>query len=412
MIDTGNTAWITTATILVMFMTVPALALFYGGLVRSKNILSILMQCLICTAVGSILWIAIGYSWVFGTSLQGTALGGVIGGFDKVFLHGVTIHSVLAPSHIPELTFVLFQCMFAVITPALIIGAFAERMRFSAFLLFTIFWSVIVYYPMAHFVWGGGFLQQMGAIDFAGGTVVHINAGVAALVTALMLGRRTGYRPGRPIPATNVPFVFIGAAMLWLGRFGFNAGSGLTADGLDANAFLVTHLATAVAAVTWMTIDWIYSGRPTCVGMCTGAVAGLVAITPAAGSTDVLGAICIGLITSMICYFMVAVVKRVYGYDDALDAFGVHGIGGIIGSVLTGVFAMKTVTGGACGALYGDWHQLGVQLFATVFGIVFSGVLTWIIFVVVDRTVGMRVDARVEEEGLDIYEHGESAFNL
>lgn len=412
MIDTGNTAWITTATILVMFMTVPALALFYGGLVRSKNILSILMQCLICTAVGSILWIAIGYSWVFGTSLQGTALGGVIGGFDKVFLHGVTIHSVLAPSHIPELTFVLFQCMFAVITPALIIGAFAERMRFSAFLLFTIFWSVIVYYPMAHFVWGGGFLQQMGAIDFAGGTVVHINAGVAALVTALMLGRRTGYRPGRPIPATNVPFVFIGAAMLWLGWFGFNAGSGLTADGLDANAFLVTHLATAVAAVTWMTIDWIYSGRPTCVGMCTGAVAGLVAITPAAGSTDVLGAICIGLITSMICYFMVAVVKRVYGYDDALDAFGVHGIGGIIGSVLTGVFAMKTVTGGACGALYGDWHQLGVQLFATVFGIVFSGVLTWIIFVVVDRTVGMRVDARVEEEGLDIYEHGESAFNL
>ena len=412
MIDTGNTAWITAATILVMFMTVPALALFYGGLVRSKNILSILMQCLICTAVGSILWIAIGYSWVFGTSLQGTALGGVIGGFDKVFLHGVTIHSVLAPSHIPELTFVLFQCMFAMITPALIIGAFAERMRFSAFLLFTILWSVIVYYPMAHFVWGGGFLQQMGAIDFAGGTVVHINAGVAALVTALMLGRRTGYRPGRPIPATNVPFVFIGAAMLWLGWFGFNAGSGLTADGLDANAFLVTHLATAVAAVTWMTIDWIYSGRPTCVGMCTGAVAGLVAITPAAGSTDVLGAICIGLITSMICYFMVAVVKRVYGYDDALDAFGVHGIGGIIGSVLTGVFAMKTVTGGACGALYGDWHQLGVQLFATVFGIVFSGVLTWIIFVVVDRTVGMRVDARVEEEGLDIYEHGESAFNL
>ncbi len=336
----------------------------------------------------------------------------MIGGFDKVFLHGVTIHSVLAPAHIPELTFVLFQCMFAVITPALIIGAFAERMRFSAFLLFTILWSVIVYYPMAHFVWGGGFLQQMGAIDFAGGTVVHINAGVAALVTALMLGRRTGYRPGRPIPATNVPFVFIGAAMLWLGWFGFNAGSGLTADGLDANAFLVTHLATAVAAVTWMTIDWIHSGRPTCVGMCTGAVAGLVAITPAAGSTDVLGAICIGLITSMICYFMVAFVKRVCGYDDALDAFGVHGIGGIIGSVLTGVFATKAVTGGVCGALYGDWHQLGVQLIATVFGIAFSGVLTWIIFVIIDKTIGMRVDTRVEEEGLDIYEHGESAYNL
>lgn len=410
MIDTGNTAWMTVATILVMLMTVPALALFYGGLVRSKNILSVLMQCLICTAVCSILWIAFGYSFVFGTDLQGTSAGALIGGFDKVFLHGVTIHSVWGETKIPEITYVLFQCMFAVITPALIIGAFAERLRFSSFLVFTVLWSIIVYNPMAHFVWGGGWIQNMGALDFAGGTVVHINAGISALVMALMLGKRMDYKPGRPIPAENVPFVFIGAAMLWLGWFGFNAGSGLAADGLDANAFLVTHLATCVAAVTWMAIDWLYNGKPTCVGMCTGAVAGLVAITPAAGSTDVLGAICIGLITSCICYMMVALVKRKLGYDDALDAFGVHGIGGIIGSILTGVFATKAVSGSVDGALYGGWHQLLVQVIATVFTIIYSGVITFVLYKIIDKLLGMRVDHREEEEGLDIYEHGENAY--
>lgn len=410
-LNTGNTAWLTMATILVMLMTIPGLALFYGGLVRSKNILSVIMQCLICTAVMSILWIAFGYSWVFGTQFHGTGLGAIIGGFDKVFLHGVSIHSIMSPSGVPEITFCLFQCMFAVITPALIIGAFAERMKFSSFLVFSIIWSILVYDPMAHFVWGGGWLQQIGALDFAGGTVVHINAGVSAIVMAVMLGKRSDYHPDRPIPATNAVFVFLGAAFLWLGWFGFNAGSGLSADGLDANAFLVTHICTCVAALTWMTIDWLYSGKPSTVGFCTGAVAGLVAITPAAGSTDVLGAICIGLLTSCVCYAMVAYIKPKFGYDDALDAFGVHGIGGILGSILTGVFATSAVTGNVSGALYGGWHQLGVQLIATIFAIIYSGVITIILFKVIDKLMGIRVDKRVEEEGLDIYEHGENAYN-
>lgn len=410
-INSGNTAWLTVATILVMLMTIPGLALFYGGLVRQKNVLSILMQCLMCTAVVSLMWIFFGYSFVFGKGLSGSTLGFFVGGFDKIFLHGVTISSVVSPAHVPEISFVLFQCMFAVITPALIIGAFAERIRFSGFLLFTILWSIFSYYPMAHFVWGGGWMQQLGVIDFAGGTVVHINAGISALIMALMLGRRRDYRPGKPIPGHSVPFVFIGAACLWLGWFGFNAGSGLTADGLDANAFLVTHVATCVAALTWMVIDWIVNRKPTTVGVCTGAVAGLVAITPASGSVGILGACAIGLTTGIVCFFMVAVVKTKLKYDDSLDAFGVHGIGGIIGSILTGVFASKTVTGGAEGALYGDWHQLGLQVVATLFTIAYSAIITFILFKIVDKLIGIRVAPREEEEGVDIYEHGESAYN-
>jgi Amt family ammonium transporter len=410
-INSGNTAWLTMATVLVMFMTIPGLALFYGGLVRQKNVLSILMQCLMCTAVVSLLWVFFGYSFVFGKSLSGTLPGFFIGGFDKLFLHGVTTSSVVTPANVPEISFVLFQCMFAVITPALIIGAFAERIRFSGFLLFTILWSIFAYYPMAHFVWGGGWMQQLGVIDFAGGTVVHINAGISALMMALLLGKRRDYRPGKPIPGHSVPFVFIGAACLWLGWFGFNAGSGLTADGLDANAFLVTHVATCVAALTWMTIDWIFNRKPTTVGVCTGAVAGLVAITPASGSVGLLGACAIGLATGIVCFFMVAVVKTKFKYDDSLDAFGVHGIGGIVGSILTGVFATKAVTGGVDGALYGNWHQLGVQLAATLFSIVYSAVITFILFKIVDKLVGIRVAPREEEEGVDIYEHGESAYN-
>ena len=303
--------------------------------------------------------------------------------------------------------------MFAIITPALILGSFAERVKFSGFLLFTVLWCVLVYIPMAHWVWGGGFLQQMGAIDFAGGTVVHINAGISALVMALMVGRRSGYKPGQPMTPHNVTLVFMGTSFLWLGWFGFNAGSGLGADGLAANAFLVTHLATCVAALTWMVIDWTLHKKPTTVGTCTGAVAGLVAITPAAGTVDIAGAICIGLISSMVCFYMVAVVKPRLGYDDTLDAFGVHGIGGIVGSVLTGVFATQFISGpeGPSGALYGDWHQLWVQVLATVISIAFSAVMTWILFRVTDRIAGIRVDKRVEEEGLDIYEHGESAYN-
>lgn len=413
-LDTGNTAWMIVATLLVLLMTIPGIALFYGGLVRQKNVLSIIMQCMLIVCAVTIIWVAFGYSFVFGTSLMdsGSAWSFLIGGFDKVLLKGITTSS-LSTGNIPEIIFVLFQCMFAIITPALILGAFAERLKFSGFLIFTVLWSILVYIPMAHWVWGGGFLQQMGAIDFAGGTVVHINAGISALVMAIMAGKRSDYKIGHPITPHNITFVFLGTAFLWLGWFGFNAGSGLQADGIAANAFLVTHLATCVAALTWMAIDWIHNKKPTTVGACTGAVSGLVAITPAAGTVDIFGAFCIGLITPIICFYMVAVIKPKFKYDDTLDAFGVHGIGGIVGSILTGVFATQFISGesGVKGALYGDWHQLGVQILATVISIVFSAVMTFILFKITDKLVGIRVDKRVEEEGLDIYEHGESAYN-
>lgn len=413
-LDSGHTAWMIVATLLVFMMTIPGIALFYGGLVRQKNMLSLVMQSLAIAGVVSILWVAFGYSLAFGTGYEGSGFFKYgIGGFDKVMLNGIGLDTLTATG-IPEMLFVMFQCMFALITPALILGAFAERVRFAGFLCFTVLWSILVYMPMAHWVWGGGFLMEMGAVDFAGGTVVHINAGVAALVMALMVGRRKDYRAGRPITPHNIPFVFLGTALLWLGWFGFNAGSGLAADGLAANAFLVTHIATCMAAVTWAAIDWAVNKKCTTVGACTGAVAGLVAITPAAGSVDLFGALCIGLITSAVCFWMVAVVKPKFGYDDALDAFGVHGVGGIIGSVLTGVFATRFVTGedGVQGALYGDWNQLWIQIAATVISMAFSAVMTFVLFKVVDKLVGIRVDKRVEEEGLDIYEHGESAYDL
>ena len=413
-LDSGHTAWMIVATLLVFMMTIPGIALFYGGLVRQKNMLSLVMQSLAIAGVVSILWVAFGYSLAFGTGYEGSGFFKYgIGGFDKVMLNGIGLDTLTATG-IPEMLFVMFQCMFALITPALILGAFAERVRFAGFLCFTVLWSILVYMPMAHWVWGGGFLMEMGAVDFAGGTVVHVNAGVAALVMALMVGRRTDYRAGRPSTPHNIPFVFLGTALLWLGWFGFNAGSGLAADGLAANAFLVTHIATCMAAVTWAAIDWVVNKKCTTVGACTGAVAGLVAITPAAGSVDLVGALFIGLITSAVCFWMVAVVKPKFGYDDALDAFGVHGVGGIIGSVLTGVFATQFVTGegGVQGALYGDWDQLWIQIAATVISMVFSAVMTFVLFKVVDKLVGIRVDKRVEEEGLDIYEHGESAYDL
>ncbi len=415
-LDSGNTAWLIMATALVLLMTIPGLSLFYGGLVRSKNVLSIMMQCLILTAVISIEWVVIGYSWVFGTDFMGensSILGSVIGGFDKVFLHGITLNS-LSAGNIPELLFVLFQCMFAVITPALIIGAFAERIKFSGFLLFSVLWALFVYNPVAHWVWGGGWMQQMGAIDFAGGTVVHINAGISALVMAIMLGRRKGYRTiGHPIPPHNIPFVVIGTALLWVGWFGFNAGSGLAADGLAANAFLVTHLATAVAAVTWMSLEWIINKKPTIIGICTGAVAGLVAITPAAGTVDAMGAFFIGLISALVCFTMVAYVKPKLKYDDSLDAFGVHGAGGFVGAILTGVFATQFITGdgGVQGALYGDWGQLGIQAIVNIAAIAYSGTLTFILFKIVDKIVGLKVTKEEESIGLDISQHGEIAYN-
>ena len=411
-LDSGNTAWIIVATVLVLLMTIPGLALFYGGLVRAKNVLSIIMQCMACVCIITILWISFGYSWVFGSGFEGTAAFEMIGGFDKVFLRGLTLDT-LTDGNIPEILFVMFQCMFAIITPALIIGAFAERMKFGGFLLFTALWAILAYFPMAHWVWGGGWMMRMGAIDFAGGTVVHINAGISALVMCIMLGKRKCFADGRPTPPHNITFVFVGAAFLWLGWFGFNAGSGLAADGLAANAFLVTHLATSVAAAVWMAIDWIQHKKPTTVGMCTGAVAGLVAITPAAGTVDVLGAFFIGAIASAVCFFMVAVVKSKFKYDDSLDAFGVHGIGGLVGSILTGVFATQFITGegGEQGALYGDWNQLWIQIVASVASIAYSAVVTFILFYIVDKMVGIRVTPRVEEEGLDIYEHGETSYS-
>jgi len=415
-LNIGNTAWILVATILVMLMTIPGLAFFYGGLVRRKNVLSIMMQCIVLTAVISILWVAFGYSWVFGTEYMenDSPVGFFIGGFDKVFLSGITIDTLLDGVHIPEILFVMFQCKFAIITPALIIGAFAERIKFSGFLLFSILWAIIVYNPMAHWVWGGGWMQEMGAIDFAGGTVVHINAGISALVMAIMLGRRKGYRTiGHPIPPHNIPFVVLGTALLWLGWFGFNAGSGLAADGLAANALLVTHLATAVAAVVWMSLEWIINRKSTVVGICTGSVAGLVAITPAAGTVDVLGAFFIGIISSAICFVMVAYVKPKLKYDDSLDAFGVHGVGGFVGAILTGVFATQAITGdgGVQGALYGDWNQLAVQIICNGAAIVYSAVLTFILFKVVDKVVGVRVTKEEEAVGLDITQHGELAYS-
>ncbi|MFA6852933.1 MAG: ammonium transporter [Bacteroidales bacterium] len=411
-LDSGNTAWIVVATILVLMMTIPGLALFYGGLVRRKNILSVLMQCLILTAVIIIEWVIIGYSLAF-TSSGGSA-NLFIGGFDKIFLSAVGVNDILEGYSIPELLFVSFQGMFAVITPALIIGAFAERIKFKGFILFSVFWALLVYNPLAHWVWGGGWIGELGAIDFAGGTVVHINAGVSALMMAVLLGRRKGWNtPGEaPITPHNIPFVVIGTALLWMGWLGFNGGSGLAADGISANAILVTNLAAAAAALTWSLLDQIINKKPTVVGFCTGVIAGLVAITPAAGSTGVFGGIVIGVASGLICFWMVAQVKFRFGYDDSLDAFGVHGVGGIIGSILIGVFATQEITGegGAKGALYGDWNQLWIQFIATVATIAFSALMTWVLFNLVDKLVGIRVSEIEESIGLDISEHGEIAY--
>jgi len=421
-VDTGDTAWMIVATALVLLMTIPGLALFYGGLVRRKNVLNVLMQCIIITAVISIEWMVCGYSLSFGSSHG--VLAPFIGGFDWAFLNGIHIGD-LSPyfiSHsqptadggtigtIPHIIFILFQCMFAVITPALIIGAFSERIKFKGFLVFTILWSLFIYNPIAHWVWSSdGWLFKLGALDFAGGTVVHINAGIAAIVTALMLGKRRDYQ-GHAIPPHNIPHVFIGAALLWFGWFGFNAGSGLAADGLAANAFLVTHIAAATAALTWALLDWFHGGKPTIVGICTGAVAGLVAITPAAGFVDLTGALIIGVAVSVICFLMVAFVKPKLGYDDALDAFGVHGIGGILGAILTGVLATPIVQSAYSGAAYGNWHQLGVQAIAVATTLAYSGVGTFLLFKLTDKLVGVRADVAEEAIGLDESQHGETAY--
>jgi ammonium transporter, Amt family len=414
-INAGNTAWMIVATALVFLMTLPGLAFFYGGLVRRKNVLNILMQCFIIAAAITIEWVVIGYSLSFG-SMKG-ALAPFIGGFDWAFLKGIAINDV-SPYYIsqpveriPHIVFILFQCMFAIITPALIVGAFAERIKFKGFFIFTILWALLVYNPVAHWVWSAdGWLFKLGALDFAGGTVVHINAGIAALVMALLIGKRKGLN-GAPTTPHNIPFVVLGAGLLWFGWFGFNAGSGLAADGLAGSAFLVTHVATAMAAFTWALMDWIFHRTPSTIGIATGAVAGLVAITPAAGFVGIGGAIAIGLIVSLVCFFAVSVIKPRLGYDDTLDAFGVHGVGGIIGALATGIFATPAIQSAYSGLLAGNPKQLLIQLVAVLTTLVYSGVLTFVLFKIIDKTTGIRVDDRIEEEGLDIYEHGESAYN-
>ena len=413
-IDFGNTAWMIVATALVMLMTIPGLALFYGGLVRQKNVLNILMQCFILTAVITLEWVFFGYSLAFSSSTG--ALAPYIGGLDWAFLNGIGINDVSpyyisqATARIPHLSFVLFQCMFAVITPALIIGAYAERIKFKGFLIFSLLWAIVVYNPVAHWVWSAdGWLFKMGALDFAGGTVVHINAGIAALVMTIMIGNRRNYN-NHPTTPHNIPLVVIGAALLWFGWFGFNAGSGLAADGLAISAFLSTHVATATAAMAWALMDWTINKKPNVIGICTGAVAGLVAITPAAGFVGIFGAVVIGVLVAIACFFMVSVVKHKLGYDDSLDAFGVHGVGGIIGAMATGLLATPAIQSSYSGLFYGNPKQLWIQLIATVTTIVFSGLMTYILFKVVDKTVGIRATQKEEIAGLDISQHNEMAY--
>ena len=423
-VDSGDTAWMIVATALVLLMSIPGLALFYGGLVRRKNVLNVFMQVFVLVGVVSVEWVIFGYSNAFGTnSIE--ALKPYIGGFDWAFLNNIKVgdlspyfisHSQLAEDGktaigtIPHIVFIMFQCMFAVITPALIIGAFAERISFKGFLVFSVLWSIFIYNPIAHWVWSGdGWLFKLGALDFAGGTVVHISAGIAAIVTALMLGKRRDYQ-GHAIPAHNITYVVMGAGLLWVGWFGFNAGSGLAADGLAANAMMVTHIAAATAAISWAILDWIMDKRPTIVGISTGAVAGLVAITPAAGFVGIPGALIIGVLVAVICFCMVAYVKPKMGYDDSLDAFGVHGIGGILGAILTGILATPAVQSAYSGAAYGNMHQLVVQLIAVGTTIAFSAVGTYILFKITDKLVGVRVIDKHEMQGLDETQHGETAY--
>lgn len=410
----GNTAWMIVATALVMLMTLPGLAFFYGGLVRQKNVLNILMQCIIMLAAITLEWMIIGYSNAFGSS--DGFLKGIIGGFDWAFLNGIKASDLspytisMANDRIPHILFILYQCMFAVITPALIIGAFAERIKFKGFLIFALLWAVIVYNPLIHWMWSSdGWLFKLGALDFAGGIVVHISAGISALVMAVMIGPRK-YYVNQPTPPHNIPFVVLGTGLLWFGWFGFNAGSGLAADGLAASAFLSTHVAAAAAAFTWAILDWAINKKPTTVGICTGAIAGLAAITPASGFVDFKGALVISILSAMVCYYMVGIVKIKYKYDDSLDAFGVHGVGGIIGSILVGVFAAPSVQSAYSGALYGNWHQLWIQLLAVGVAIVFCFVITYLLFKLVDRFVGIRVTEAEESQGLDITQHNEIAY--
>ena len=408
-VNTGDTAWVLVSTALVMLMTIPGLALFYGGLVRKKNVLSVLMQCFFLMCAVSLQWVIFGYSLSFGPDINGW-----IGNLDWAFLKNVGLEpNADYAGTIPHQAFMIFQMMFAVITPGLIIGAFAERMKFSAFVVFMLLWSTIVYDPVCHWVWGvGGFVRKMGALDFAGGTVVHINAGVAALVAALVLGRRLGY-PHKLSPPHNLPFAVMGAALLWFGWYGFNAGSALGANGLATNAFVVTHVATAVAGLSWAIMDVVFNRRMTVLGLISGAVAGLVAITPAAGFVTVGGAIGIGLGAGVICYLFVSFVKEKLGYDDALDAFGVHCVGGIWGALATGLWATTAVnSAGANGLFYGNPAQFVIQLKAVAITVAYSGVVSFVLLKLVDLVIGLRATEQSERIGLDLTDHRETGYTM
>ncbi len=416
-IDTGDTAWMLTSTALVLMMTIPGLALFYGGMVRKMNVLATVMQSFAICALVSIIWMVVGYGIAFGNGgeyfgdLSRLFLDGI--GWDKPFTLGEGLDAAV-PFTIPETVFMMFQMTFAIITPALIAGAFADRMKFSALLWFTGLWSILVYSPIAHWVWHpNGFLFALGVLDFAGGTVVHINAGVAGLVAALVLGKRQGYGKSA-MPPHNLVLSLIGASLLWVGWFGFNAGSAGGAGARAGMAFAVTHIATAAAAFGWMFTEWLVKGKPSVLGIISGAVAGLVAITPASGYVFPGGALVIGLVAGIVCFFAATTVKNALGYDDSLDAFGVHGIGGIIGALLTGVFSVGVLTAttaapdGFPGLLYGGTGQLWLQVQGVLYTMVYTAIATFILLKLVDFTIGLRVDEATERDGLDLALHGES----
>lgn len=398
-IDTGDTAWLIVSTALV-FLMVPGLALFYGGMVRQKNVLNTMMMSFICLGVITIQWVLWGYSLSFGSSI-----GSIIGNMDYFALNGVGLEP---EGTIPHQLFMVFQMMFAILTPALITGALVERMRFPAYLLFLVLWATLVYDPVCHWVWGGGWLGNLGALDFAGGTVVHISSGVSALVAALVLGKRKGYGTERIVPH-NIPYVVIGAALLWFGWFGFNSGSALAADGLAAGVFVNTQVATGAAVMSWVLAEWMRHGKPTMLGAASGAIAGLVAITPACGFVTPMGSLVIGLVAGALCYFAVSTVKVKLGYDDSLDVFGIHGVGGMWGALATGLFSVEA---GAEGLFYGNAAQLGIQAVGVVATIGIAAIATFIILKVVGAITRLRVDDEAEVMGLDVNEHSEKAYSI
>jgi len=399
-LDSGDTAWMLTSTVLVLMMTIPGLALFYGGMVRKKNVLATVMQSFATACLMSVLWMVIGYSLAFG---DGGTFNAYVGGLDKMFLSHLTKDALSGT--IPESVFMTFQMTFAIITPALICGAVADRMKFSSLLVFLALWLIFVYAPVCHWVWGGGFLGEDGVLDFAGGTVVHINSGIAGLVCALVLGPRIGYGTENMAPH-NLVLTVIGASLLWVGWFGFNAGSAAAADGGAGMAMAVTQIATAAAALAWMFSEWIVHRKPSVLGIASGAVAGLVAITPAAGFVAPMGGLIIGIAAGVLCFIASTTVKRALGYDDSLDVFGIHGVGGIVGAILTGVFAVEAI-GGTPGLLEGNAAQVPLQIYGIIATIVWCAVATFVILMIVKAIMGLRVDKAVEIEGLDINLHGE-----